>query len=98
MPVQMFMVHFMCPPDGPYIIVVTTGKPFKPLMNDYIMYHEVSKAIGHDTKTNRLYPPNVIKSTGVDQQNARHCKNDKERIILFKKARLCLVMIFVQVP
>ena len=63
MPVQMFVMHFMCPPDSPYIIIVASGKPFEPLMNDDIMHNKIGNTIGHDAKTNCLHPPYMIKSS-----------------------------------
>ena len=96
--VQMLVVHFMCPADGPHISVIAAGKPLKPLMNDNIMHNKIRKPIGHDTKPDGLHPPKMIKSSKVNQQDAGRRKNDEEEIVLLKKTRFGAVMIFVQVP
>jgi hypothetical protein len=97
-PVKMFMMHFMRPADGPHIVAVAFGKPFKPLVNDHIMNQKITEAIRHNAKANGLHPPHMIKGAGINQQYAGYSEDDKERIILFEKARLHLMMIFVQVP
>jgi hypothetical protein len=35
----------MGPPDGSYIKIIGAGKPFKALMNNYIMHQEIGKAV-----------------------------------------------------
>ncbi|WP_315820013.1 hypothetical protein [Paraflavitalea speifideaquila] len=48
------VVHFVGPADGANVGIVGPGKPFETLMDDNIMHQEISKAIGHDAKTNGL--------------------------------------------
>src|SRR5215204_89283 len=67
-------------------------------MNDDIMHKKISGAIGHDAKTDCLHPPGIIECAEIDEQDTWNRKNDKERIILFEKTRLNLVMIFMQIP
>ena len=69
-PVQMFVMHFMGPTDGSYISRIAFGKPFKPLVNDYVMHQEIGKTVGHDAKANCLHPPNMIICAEEDQQYA----------------------------
>src|SRR5689334_5510346 len=90
MTVQMLVMHFMRPADRPYISIPAFGKPFETLMGDHIMHQEISRPIRHDTKTDRLHPPNKIKCTKKYQQKTGHSKDDKEPIILFKKTRFLL--------
>jgi hypothetical protein len=96
--VKVPVMHFMRPPDGPDIPVITAGEPFEPLVNDDIMHQEISKAISHDPKTDRLHPPYMIVCAKPYQQHTRNRKDDKEGIILFKEARFYLVMVSVQIP
>ena len=98
MPVKMLVMHFMCPANGTNIPVIAAGKPLESLMNNNIMHQKIPGAICHDAKTDRLHPPYIIKCAEIDQQYAWHSEDDKECIVLLKKARLYLVMIFVRIP
>ena len=98
MPVKMLVMHFMCPANGTNIAVIAAGKPFESLVNDDIMHQKIPGTIGHDAKTYRLHPPYIIKCAEIDQQYTWYGEDDKEGIILFKKAGLHLVMIFMQIP
>lgn len=62
------MVHFVCPANSSYISMIAAGKPFEPLMNDHIMYKEISKAVQHNTEADGLQPPHMIISTEVYQK------------------------------
>ena len=55
------MMHLVSPADGPYICVVAAGKPFESLVNDNIMHNKIRKAIRHDTKSDGLHPPDMIR-------------------------------------
>jgi len=94
----MFVMHFVCPPDCAYILIAASGKPFKPLMNDDIMYNKIRKTVGHDAKTYGLHPPDLVKSSKANEQHAWYCKNHKKRIVLLEEAGLNLVMILVETP
>lgn len=98
MTVEMLVMHFVCPTDGTYITAVAAGKPFEALMNDDIMYQEISETVSHDAKADGLHPPHMTEGAGINEQDTWHSKNDKECIVLFKKAGFHLVMILVQVP
>jgi hypothetical protein len=88
----------MRPPNGTNIPVISAGKQFKSLVNDDIMHQKIPETIGHDTKPDCLHPPDIIVGPKIDQQDAGQCKDDEEGIILFKKTRLNLVVIFMQAP
>ena len=92
------MVHFVGPPDGTYIGIITPRKPFHTVVNDHIMNQELSETISHDSKADGRHPPGIIKCSKVNQQHAGYGKDDKEEIILFKKTWLRLVMIPMQGP
>src|SRR4030095_11438080 len=98
MPVKMLVMHFMCPANCSHITIVASCKPFESLVNDDIMYQKISDTISHDAKTDRLHPPCIIKCAEIDQEYTWHSEDDKECVVLFKKAGLYLVMIFMQVP
>jgi len=91
-------MHFMRPANGSYIGGIAFGKPFKPLVNDHIMYQKIGKPVSHDTKANGLHPPDFIIGAKENQENAWNGEYDKKRIILFKKSGFNLVMIPVQIP
>jgi hypothetical protein len=91
-------MHFVRPTDSPYILIIASCKPFEPLVNDHIMYNKISKTVGHNTKTDRLHPPYLFKCAKRDKQDTGYCKNHKEGVVLFKKARLNPVMILVEHP
>jgi hypothetical protein len=88
----------MCPTNGAYIGVIAAGEPLESLVDDHIMHQEIGEAIGHDTKPDRLHPPDLIVSAYADQQHTGHGKDHKKGIILFKEARFYLVMIFMEIP
>src|SRR5882724_3636222 len=94
----MFMVHFMRPAYSSHIIIIAAGKPFEPLVNNYVMQQEVCKPISHNTKADCLQPPYMPESAKPDQQYTGCRKDEEEGVILFKKSRFRLVMIFVQIP
>src|SRR5687768_8973301 len=82
MPVEMFVMHFMGPTNSPHIGTIAAGKPFHPLVYDHVMHQEISKSIGHDTKTDRLHPPQMIERTEIDKQHTGDRKNHKKCIVL----------------
>jgi hypothetical protein len=97
--VEVFVVHLVGPTDGTDIGIVAAGKPFESLVDDHIMDNKIGKAIGHDAKTDGMQPPKPWRLHTVhDAQHAGDGKNHKKGIIFLKKARLYLMMIFVEVP
>jgi hypothetical protein len=96
--IKVFVVHLMRPTYCTHIGIIATGKPFKALVNDYIMHQEISKTVSHDTKAYSLQPVHFIYRSEEYTQKAWYREDDKEGIILFKKTRPFLVMVFVQVP
>src|SRR5688500_12065316 len=94
----MTMMHFMRPPDSTHISIVGTCKPFEALVYDHIVHHKICEAIGHYAKSYCLQPIQLSYGAEKDTQKTRHSKNHKEGVILFKKTRLGLMMIFVQIP
>jgi hypothetical protein len=91
-------MHFVRPAYGPDIRIVAPAKPFKPLMNDHIMYNKIREPICHDAEPGRLNPPDMVESSVPDQQYAWHSENNKEQIVLFEETGLGAVMILMQVP
>src|SRR5688572_6102072 len=94
----MTMMHFVRPAYGAHISIIGAGKPFKALVNDHIVHHEISKAIGHYAKAYCLQPVHFAQCTEKNTKKARHREDDEEGIVLFKKTGLRLMMILVQVP
>ena len=92
------MMHFMGPADRPYIGIIAATEPFKTLMNDHIVYQEISGPVEHDTETDGLHPPDMIVGTKINQQETGHSEDEGKKIVFFKNARTDLVMIFVQDP
>ena len=43
MPVQVFMMHFVCPTDRSYIFTITPGKPLKALVNNHVMDDKIRR-------------------------------------------------------
>jgi hypothetical protein len=95
---EVFMVHLMCPPDTAYIPVVASCKKLYALVNDHIVYQEISKTIQGDPCTDRSQPVPAIKSAEPDTEYAGNRKNKEERIILFKNPMAFFMMIFMQIP
>lgn len=95
---KMLVVHLVRPADGPHIGIPAPGEPFEALMDDDVMYHEISESIRHDTKTYGLHPPDPVLTSEHDQQHAGYGKYDEEGIILFEESGLHLVMILMQIP
>jgi hypothetical protein len=96
--IEMFVMHFMRPPDRPNIGVPAPGKPFKALMYDHIVNQEICEAVCHDAEADSLQPPFLIHGTICDTEHAWYSEYHKEEIILFKKTRLHLVMIPMEIP
>lgn len=46
--VQVFVVHFVRTPDSPKVEIITVPEELKPLVNEYVVYREISEAIGSD--------------------------------------------------
>ena len=94
---QVFVMNFMSPTYAQNVFVIPVSKKFKPLVNDDFMNKEISQSIKWNTYSN-------IKSKIIKHQTrhiaitAWHSKNEEETIVLFKKTRICLMMIFVQIP
>ena len=98
MPVQVFVVHFVCPAYCTYISIIASRKPFKALVNDHFVYNKISKAVKGNTKTNGCHPVCFMLQAQHDAKPAGYGKNEEECIILFKKSGALLVVIAVQVP
>ena len=73
MPVKMAVMHFVCPSNCPNIGIVVPGEPFESLVNNDIMNYKIGEAIKHNTKTDRLQPPNMPSASKIYQQYA-DCK------------------------
>jgi hypothetical protein len=95
---QMFVVHFVRPANGSNILVVTTGKPFKPLVNNYIVYQKIGCPVHGYTKTNSGCPIRMALQTQHNTQPTGNGEDEKERIVLLKKTGAFLVMVLVEVP
>ena len=96
---EVFVMHFMRPPDCFQINRIRFAEHFKTLMDKNIMHHKVSKTVNSDPK------PDIeqIIGAGIKAKqktcNAWRGKNHKEIIILFKKIAIVpLVVIVVQKP
>jgi len=97
--VQVLVVHLVGPTDGTDIGIVASRKPLESLVNDHIMDNKIRKAVGHDAKADAVEPPQTGGLHTIhDAQHARNGKNHKKGIIFLKKARLYLMMVFVEVP
>jgi hypothetical protein len=97
--VKVLVVHLVGPPDGTDIGIVASRKPLESLVNDHIMNNKIGKTIGHDAKADAVQPPKTWGLHAIhDAQHAGDGKNHKKGIILLKKARLYLMMVFVEVP
>jgi len=95
----MFVMHFMGTPYSPEIGIICFPKHFKTLMYENIMHKEVSHSIDGDPQA---YPKEVI-IAGLHPKeksgNPRDSKNEKEKVIVLKKAGgLLVVMVFMQRP
>src|SRR5688572_5061799 len=97
-PVQVLVMHFVRPADSAHIRVARMREPFETLMDDHIMHEEVSKSIRHHAKSYSLQPVYTFQRAEKNTQKAGNSEDDEEGIVLFKKARFGIVMIFVQVP
>ena len=94
----MFVMHFMRPPDRTNVGIIWPAEPFEPLVYDYIMYKKISGTIGHNAKSNRLQPVNLLQWTKQEYKKTWNCENDEESVVLFKKPRSFFMMVLVKVP
>src|SRR5437667_12605269 len=94
----MLMMHLMRPANCFYITVIAFRKPFKALMNDYIMHQKISNAIQCDARSNAYNPPGVLHTAKHNAEPARNSENEKECIVLFNKMFNGVMMIFTQTP
>jgi hypothetical protein len=95
---QVLVVHLVCPAYGAYVQAAAAGKPFKPLVNDYVMHQKVSEAIHCYAKTDGCCPVSVALQAQHNAEPAWYGKNEEESIVFFKKPWSFLVVIFVEVP
>jgi hypothetical protein len=95
----MLVMHFMRPPDGCEITVLTVPEKPETLVYENIVYEEISKAIDRYAKS---YPEQEIITVLQSNEQAddtRNGKDQKEKIIVFEEAPgLFVVMVFVQYP
>lgn len=68
-PVQVFVMHFMCPLDGFDVAVIASGKPFESLMDHNVMDKKISDAVQQDTQSDVKHPVKSRLSTEEKQQN-----------------------------
>jgi hypothetical protein len=94
----MFMVCFVCFPHCDDIAIVASPEKSDPLMNDYFVNYEISRAIERDTNT---YPELII-TTGHhaehDKQPSGYREDQKEQIIALEETLRAGVMILVKRP
>ncbi len=92
-----FVMNFMCSSDAIHISVVQFSEPAKALVNDYIMYEEIGKAIKSDANAN--HQPKVIEhDTGDEAIGTGYSKYEKESIVFFKETFMSLMMVTMQIP
>lgn len=94
----MFVVHFVCPADGFDVSVVAARKQFEPLVDDDFMHQKISKPVKSNACANAHYPIGLVHTTQHDAEPTGYGKYDKKSIVLFKKTRTLLVVVFMQVP
>ena len=92
------MVHLMRPSNSADIRIVTSCKPFYPLVDDYIVHEEIRNAISHDAEADGLHHPALVKSAEINEQHTWYGEDHEEGIVLFKESRLWLMMVPVQIP
>ncbi len=88
------MVHFMRSSDGFDVTVVQMGKIFKSLVDDNFMNNKIGQSIQRNTNTN-VKSKIVEHASGDVAIGTWNCKNQEKAIILFKKTRFNLMMVFV---
>ena len=77
---------FMCSSYGSEIIIIGLPKNFKALVNEYIMYNEISKAINSDASTDPEPIIEIIFHSKKQSCNSRQGKNQKEIIVMLKES------------
>jgi hypothetical protein len=92
------MMHFMRPPNGAYIRIVTPGEPFEPLVNNYIMYDKIGESIGHHTEAGCLQPIDFTEGAKKYRQEAGNGEDHEKPVVLLKKTISLPVVIFMEVP
>ena len=88
----MFVVHFMGPSNAFCVFIICVSEPFKTLVYKDVVYHEISKAIGHNTQSNG---PSLPESSIFRRHYKAHTNDrikNKESIISLEPA---VVVFFV---
>jgi hypothetical protein len=95
--VQVFVVNFVRAADAQYIPVAPVAQQFESLVDDNVVYDEITKPIHRNTYTD--IQPEIIKhQPGHVTVRAGNGENHEERIVFFKKALFPLVVIAVEIP
>jgi hypothetical protein len=97
--IEVFVMHFMRPPDGADINIIAACKEFESLVDDDLMHHKVREPIEHYSKANGLYPPHGgIQCAPQNHADTWNSENHKKPVVFFKKTRTLSMVIFMQVP
>ena len=81
------------PSDGFKIPVIGIPQHLKPLMDKDIVYKEIGRAIGCDAYADPKGHIPIVKRTKRQADDSRNGKDEKEKVISFKKAWLFLLMV-----
>ena len=93
------MMHLMCPAYSPEVRIVRISKQPETLVNKHIMYQEVSQPIQRNAETNKKQVIITHPHTKEQARHSRDSEDQKEEIIIFKKAlRFFFMMIPMQAP
>ncbi len=91
----MFVVHLMCPTDGPQITILRVREHLDTLMDEEVVYKEIGRPIeGHPCRQTHKSRP----ETERPQPKARHGdggEEDKKDVVPFKEGMSTLLRVMI---
>jgi hypothetical protein len=95
----MLVMHFVRFSQSYQVLVIGVFEPLKSLMNQDIVYHEITKSIKCDSESNEKQIVYATLHSKIKKYDAGNGKNHKKNIVSFKNISIFgLVMISMKIP
>src|SRR3970040_1409453 len=93
------MVHFVRFSQADQVLVIGVFEPLNPLVNQDIMYHEITKSVKCDPESDEKQIVHAALYAKVKKSDAGCCENHKKDIVSFENVGIFgLVMIGMEIP
>lgn len=92
---QMFVVHFMRPPDRPQIHRIGIPENPEPLVDKYIVYDEIRETVNGNAQPDPKQIIKILVQSDRQKQNTGCCENDEEIVVFLKKITVVALVVIV---